>query len=169
MIKLVPYKYCINKELYNMYQEMPKNEIGVSNIFYGISYNEFIMKSIPYTLEERIINKSINTKTKRYILFINNIPIGELGIRITLNDYWINKGSQIYYKIRKCERNKGYGNKILLLGLIEAKKLGFDKVRINCDDNNIASKKVIINNGGIIDIKSYKTKNGTSTSYVISL
>ena len=169
MIKLVPYKYCINKELYNMYQDIPNNEIGSSNIFYGLSYNDFIIKCIPYTLEERIINKRINTTTKRYILFYNDIPIGEIGIRTILNDYWINKGSQIYYKIRTSKRGNGYGNIMLSFGLKRAKELGFNKIRINCDDNNIPSKKIIINNGGIIDIKSYKTNDGTSTSYIIDL
>ena len=169
MLRLVPFKYCINKKLYDMYQDIPNNEIGSSNIFYGLSYNDFVIKCIPYTLEEKIINKSINTTTKRYILFYNDIPIGEIGIRTILNDYWINKGSQIYYKIRISKRGMGYGNNILDLGLKEAKALGFNKIRINCDDNNIPSKKIIINNGGIIDIKSYKTNDGTSSSYIINL
>jgi len=39
MIKLVPYKYCINKELYNMYQDIPNSEIGSSNIFYNFITN----------------------------------------------------------------------------------------------------------------------------------
>lgn len=93
----------------------------------------------------------------------------ELGIRTTKNVFWIDKVSQINYKIRKSERGKGYGNIILKLGLDEAKKLGFEKIRINCDDNNIFSKKVIISNGGIVDIKSYKTSNGFSSSYIIDL
>ncbi len=42
-------------------------------------------------------------------------------------------------------------------------------MRINCDDNNIASKKVILKNGGIVDIKNYKTKDGSSSSYIINL
>lgn len=46
MLRLVPFKYCINKKLYDMYQDIPKEEIGSINIFYGISYSEFIKKSI---------------------------------------------------------------------------------------------------------------------------
>ena len=52
---------------------------------------------------------------------------------------------------------------------MEARKLGFKQIRINCNDNNIASKKVIQNNGGILDIASYPTEKGTSSSYVITL
>lgn len=58
---------------------------------------------------------------------------------------------------------------ILKLGLEEAKKLNFKRIRINCDNNNIPSKKIIINNGGKINISNYKTKEGFSTSYIIEL
>ena len=168
-MKLLPLKECVNKNLYEMYQDIPRKEIGSSNELNGISYEDFILKCNELIKEEKIINKDLNTTTNRYILYDNSIPIGEVGIRTTLNDFWKDKGSQIYYKIRKSYREKGYGNKILELALIEAKKLGFDKVRINCDDNNIKSRKIIIKNGGIIDIESYKTESGTSSSYIIEV
>lgn len=152
-----------------MYQDIPKEEIGSTNKLNGISYEEFKEKCNEFVKEEKVINEDIHTTTIRFILYDDNKPIGEVGIRTTLNDFWQNKGSQIYYKIRKSERQKGYGNTILELVLIEAKKLGFNKIRINCDDNNIASKKVILKNGGIVDIKNYKTKDGYSSSYIINL
>lgn len=55
------------------------------------------------------------------------------------------------------------------LALEECKKLGMKKVRINCDDSNIASKRIIEKNGGKIDIKSYKTLVGFSNSYIINI
>ena len=54
----------------------------------------------------------------------------------------------------------GYGNLILKLALNEALKLGFKKIRINCNDSNIPSKKIIMKNGGILDIKNYKNRRG---------
>ena len=122
-----------------------------------------------YIGEETNINTEINTTTKRYILLVNNMFVGEVGIRTTLNDFWMNKGSQIYYKIRVSKRGKGYGNIILTLALEQAKQLGFKRIRINCDNNNIPSKKIILKNGGKIDIKDYKTSDGYSTSYIIDL
>lgn len=167
--KLVPLKECINNDLYTMYQDIPKEELGVVNKLFGVSYKDFEQICEEMIKEETLSNEEIQATTKRFILFINSIPIGEVGIRTTLNDFWINRGSQIYYKIRKSERGKGYGNLILELALKEAKKLGFTKVRINCDNNNIPSKKVIINNGGKVDIKDYKTKDGFSSSYIIDI
>ena len=46
---------------------------------------------------------------------------------------------------------------------------GFNTVRINCNNENIPSKKAIIKNGGIVDIKDYKSNTGISSSYLIGL
>lgn len=168
-IKLIPLKEIINEKLYEMYQDIPTRETGSTNKLNGLSYLEFKDKCNELIKEETVINAELNTTTNRYILACDDKYVGEVGIRTTLNDFWINKGSQIYYKIRLSERNKGYGNIILELALKECKKLGFKKIRINCSDNNIPSKKVILKNGGKVDIESYKTKEGASSSYIIDL
>ena len=168
-IKLVSLNECVNKKLYEMYQNIPEEEVGSINKLYGVSYKEFESICKNMINEETIINEEIHTTTKRFILFVNFIPVGGVGIRTTLNDFWVNKGSQIYYKIRKSERGKGYGNLILRLALSEAKKLNFSRIRINCNNDNIPSKKVIINNGCIVDIPDYQTKEGVSSSYIIEI
>lgn len=168
-VKLIPFKESVGKDLYQMYQDIPSEEVGSINNLNEISYKKFEQKCEELIEEETIVNNEIHTTTSRFILYNDKKPIGEIGIRTTLNDFWQNRGSQIYYKIRKSERDKGYGKLILELGLLEAKRLGFNKIRINCDDNNIASKKIIMKNGGVVDIKSYKTKDGSSSSYIIEL
>ena len=168
-MKLVLFKECIDKNLYEMYQDIPSNEIGSTNELNGISYEDFLNICKRYIKEETNINDNLNTTTLRYILYDNNIPIGEVGIRTTINEFWTNKGSQIYYKIRLSQRGKGYGNIILNLALKETKKLGFKQIRINCDNDNVASKKIILKNNGKQDIVNYKTKDGYSTSYLINL
>jgi predicted acetyltransferase len=40
---------------------------------------------------------------------------------------------------------------MLRLALLEARKIGLEKVLITCDDGNIASAKVIENNGGVFE------------------
>lgn|SRR5574344_1312213 len=159
----------ITDDIYEMYQDIPAEEIGSNNRFKGISKDEFAKIMNECILEKNKINPELNTTTNRYIYYVDNKPIGELGIRTLLNEFWINRGSQIFYKIRLSERNKGYGNKLLELALKECKSLGFKRVRINCDDNNLPSKKVILKNGGMIDIKSYKTSTGYSSSYIIEI
>lgn len=159
----------MGKDIYDMYQDIPKEEIGSTNKINGCSLEEFFEVLKTYKDEEENINKELNTTTNRYILYVDNRPVGEIGIRTSLNDFWMNKGSQIYYKIRISDRNRGYGTKILELALDECKKIGMEKVRINCDDTNLASRKVVEKNGGILDIQSYKTSNGYSSSFIINL
>jgi predicted acetyltransferase len=73
-----------------------------------------------------------------------------------LNEDLLNIGGNITYEIRPSERRKGYGKKMLELALIEAKERGLDKVLITCDEDNIASKKIIEANGGVQDTPFFK-------------
>lgn len=74
--------------------------------------------------------------------------IGRVSIRHQLNKKLKQFGGHIGYVIRPSERKKGYGLKILKLSLYKAKYLGLDKVLVTCDDDNIASQKIIEKNGG---------------------
>ncbi len=60
-------------------------------------------------------------------------------------------GGHIGYAIRASMRGKGYGNKILELAIPEAKKLGIDRVLVTCDVTNLASRKIIEKNRGILE------------------
>jgi len=60
-------------------------------------------------------------------------------------------GGHIGYYVRPNERKKSYGKEMLRLNLINAQKLGIKKVLITCNQNNIASEKTIISNGGIFE------------------
>ena len=57
----------------------------------------------------------------------------------------------IGYSIRPTERRKGYNKINLYLGLIEAKKLGLDKVMLGCNATNLGSDKTIQALGGILE------------------
>lgn len=85
--------------------------------------------------------------------------LGALNLRHELNDFLLNFGGQIGYCIRPSERGKGYGKEILRLGLIEAKKMGFEKVLVCCYKDNIASARIIEGNGGVMeDEREYEGK-----------
>lgn len=77
--------------------------------------------------------------------------IGEVVIRPRLNDTLLKYGGNIGYGIRYSKWNQGYGTRMLKLALVEAKKLGMDRVLITCDEDNYGSEKVIINNGGVLE------------------
>lgn len=60
-------------------------------------------------------------------------------------------GGHIGYYVRPTERGKGYGKEMLRQNLRNAQKLGIQKVLITCRDDNIASEKTIIANGGVFE------------------
>jgi predicted acetyltransferase len=88
--------------------------------------------------------------TERWLID-NETYIGRLSIRHRLSEELQVIGGHIGYQIRPSMRNNGYGKKILALGLVEAEKIGLSKVLLTCDVNNIQSKKIIEQNGGILE------------------
>ena len=80
-----------------------------------------------------------------------NVFVGAVNIRHYLNDYLFNYGGHIGDGIRPSKRNMGYGSKMIALALDECRKLKTDKVLMVCNKNNIASRKTILKNGGVLD------------------
>lgn len=74
--------------------------------------------------------------------------IGRVSIRHRLNETLEKFGGHIGYTIRPSKRGKGYGNKILELGLEKAKEIGLENVLLTCDVSNTPSVKIIEKNGG---------------------
>jgi predicted acetyltransferase len=79
--------------------------------------------------------------------------IGAVTVRHKLSENLLQMGGHIGYGIRPSKKRMGYGTKILQLGLLEAKKLGINKVLVTCDDDNIGSAKIIEKNGGVLENK----------------
>jgi predicted acetyltransferase len=83
-----------------------------------------------------------------YWLLCDDVMIGMCHLRHELNDFLENYGGHIGYSVRPSQRNKGYGSQMLQLALQKAKGLEIERVLITCDDDNIASARVIEKNGG---------------------
>lgn len=71
-------------------------------------------------------------------------------------------GGHCGYSVRPSERGKGYAKEMLRLNILNAKALGIPKILVTCHDNNIASEKTILANGGVyettIDVDGCKIK-----------
>ncbi|WP_160672243.1 GNAT family N-acetyltransferase [Clostridium sp. C8-1-8] len=103
-------------------------------------------------LKEETVRKGLVPATTYLALSRDdNHLIGMIDIRHRLNDYLLNFGGHIGYSVRKSERQKGYATEMLSLALKECLKLDIKKVLITCDNDNIASAKTIINNGGKLE------------------
>lgn len=81
----------------------------------------------------------------------DNRLIGMIDIRHRLNDYLLKYGGHIGYSVRKTERNKGYATEMLALALNECKNMGIDNVLITCFKENVASAKIMMKNGAILE------------------
>jgi len=100
----------------------------------------------------------------------DNKLVGMLQLRHHLNDFLLNYCGHIGYSIDPHERNKGYGKKILALGLNKCKKLGINKVLVVCRETNNPSRKCILFNGGVFeDSRTRELDNITLERYWINI
>lgn len=142
---------------YEMYQDIPLKESGSTNLCKGLPYDVF-----KNYLESQMARKyqSISlydTPTIIYIMYVNNIPVGYIGIRTEIDDNWKKWSGNIYYAIRLSERRKGYATKMVELALNELRKMNYKEIYCQSSNGNIGSSKVIENNGGIF----LNEENGT--------
>ncbi len=69
--------------------------------------------------------------------------IGEACVRHKLNASLLQRGGHTGYGIRRSEWNRGYGTKLLPPALEKAEEPGISPVPVTCDDDNIASARVM--------------------------
>jgi predicted acetyltransferase len=86
--------------------------------------------------------------------------LGCSRLRHRLTPWLENEGGHIGYDIRPLERHKGYGTRILELTLKKARQAGLDKVLVTCDRDNIASAKIIEENGGRLENQTLSPDSG---------
>jgi predicted acetyltransferase len=98
----------------------------------------------------------------------NGKYIGTIDIRHVLNKHLEEEGGNIGYSIRPSERLKGYGTEILRLGIIAARSMGVERLRVTCDDLNTGSAKIIEKNGGILEGKIVNSKGILKRRYWIN-
>lgn len=73
--------------------------------------------------------------------------LGEISVRHRLTEALRRYAGHIGYGVRASEQGKGYGTLMLKLALERARELGIKQVLITCDDDNMASARVIEKNG----------------------
>ena len=81
----------------------------------------------------------------------NGAIVGRVSIRHELNDALLQEGGHIGYGVRPAFRRRGYGLSILEQSLELTRGLGLQRVLITCDDDNVASIKLIESCGGILE------------------
>ena len=81
--------------------------------------------------------------------------VGVFNLKFELTEFLLNFGGHIGYAVKPSRRNRGCASQMLKQGLDIARELGFVRVLCVCDEDNIASERVIIKNGGIFENRLY--------------
>jgi len=99
----------------------------------------------------RIPNKEkVPAETYFLVKTKDNTIVGMVNIRLVLNEKLKKFGGNIGYSIRPTERRKGYNKINLYLALLVCQKYGIKEVFMDCDKNNIASRRTIESLGGLL-------------------
>jgi predicted acetyltransferase len=106
------------------------------------------------TLDER--RRHINIAPDRVpstflVAVVDGEIVGRTSIRHELNAWLAERGGHIGYGIRPGFRHRGYATETLRQSLTIAFALGIERVLITCDESNVASRRVIESNGGVLE------------------
>jgi predicted acetyltransferase len=77
--------------------------------------------------------------------------LGRIAIRHALTPILLEAGGHIGYDVRPTARRKGHATAMLRAALPITFGLGIDPALITCDVDNIASRRVIEHNGGVLE------------------
>lgn len=117
---------------------------SLDKIYDGYTFEEALDRCLK--MEDEEYAKSVGRCQSRTFLLIrenDNKIVGTINVRWNLNEAMLRFGGHIGYGIRPTERRKGYNKINLYLGMLEAKKVGLEKVMLDCDVNNLGSDKTL--------------------------
>lgn len=142
------------------------NGIGsLRKIFDGYTFEQALQRCL--NMENKEYAEKIGKCQSKTFLLIrenDNKIIGAINVRWNLSEAMLQFGGHIGYGIRPTERRKGYNKINLYLGMIEASKLGLDKVMLDCDANNIGSDKTLKALGGKLERTEIDPADGILTN-----
>ena len=125
---------------------------GLDKIIEGYTFEQALERCL--SMEDENYAKKINRCQSKTFLLIrenDNRIVGTINVRWNLTEAMKRFGGNIGYGIRPTERRKGYNKINLYLGMQEAKKLGLDRVMLDCDVNNLGSDRTLKALGGVLE------------------
>lgn len=138
---------------------------SLDKILEGYSFEQALERCLNMK-DEEYAKKLGRCQSKTFLLIRENDNkiIGTINVRWNLTEEMKQFGGNIGYGIRPTERRKGYNKINLYLGLIEAQRLGLDKVMLDCDVNNLGSAKTMQALGGVLERTEIDPYDGILTS-----
>ena len=125
---------------------------SLDKIYDGYTFEQALDRCLK--MEDEEYAKSVGRCQGKTFLLIrenDNKIVGTINVRWNLSEEMLQFGGHIGYGIRPTERRKGYNKINLYLGMIEANKVGLEKVMLDCDVNNLGSDKTLKALGGKLE------------------
>lgn len=143
-------------DIFEMLQELPADENGFMNPMKGKSYDEYKewLKRAKHNSEQVGMIDGWKVPETTFWFFEDGKPVGYGKIRHFLTDKLLKEGGNIGYSICPSARNKGLGKKFVENLIIESKKIGVNRLLFTIKNDNLASIKAALSNGGVIERKS---------------
>ena len=82
---------------------------------------------------------------------VDGVVVGRASLRFELNDFLRTLGGHIGYAVRPQFRGRGYAKEILRQSVDLLRARDTSPVLVTCDDDNLASARVIESNGGVLE------------------
>ena len=108
----------------------------------------------------------------QYLYMCDDEVVGMVNFRPNAmsHPYLSQYGGHIGYSVKPSKRGQGIGTLMLKEFLPICKEYGLDKVMISCMSSNDASRKIILNNGGVYEnTVMYSPENEDLERYWITL
>ena len=143
------------------------NEMG--NAYQENETFDEMIKRLKARTHGKNIAKLDVTSSMKWIIEKGEV-VGTIDLRHILNKSYFERLGHVAYYIHPQKRNRGYATKALSLAIKWYKKRPINKILITCYSDNEASKKVILNNGGVFEKATQdKQSNKTINRYLISI
>ena len=99
MYKLVELNMNMGLEEYKMYQDIPLKESGSTNLCYGLPFDVF-KNYLETQMARKYQSVSLyDTPTIIYIMYVDDIPVGYIGLRTEIDDNWKKWSGNIKFAI----------------------------------------------------------------------
>lgn len=146
------------QDVFEMVKEMGPGENGFQNSLFSEDFEEFQEKLLKNYQTARSINLlDWMVPQTLYWLYVDGQPVGYGKFRHYLTDHLREHGGHIGYAIRPTARKKVYATILLKEILVKAREKELESVLLTCYEGNVASRKVIENNNGVLA----EVKNGS--------
>lgn len=153
MPRLVPASLAAPAGLRDFLLEIGDGEngfLGERDVVNGALHLDAFLRRLVDMSEGRNLHAGWVPFTTLWLLDDIGAVSGMSRLRHELNPYLLVHGGHIGYYVARHHRGKGYGTQILALTLIEARRLGLNRVLLTVDSDNEPSIHVIERNAGVM-------------------